>query len=98
MRLASERPTALPDILDPRLDPIERDAWVLALVRLILGPGAKITDYQAYLRHGPFLPAQLAVGLEKALLDLSARMEESGLDDPRQALNLAVFEDFFPGK
>ncbi len=98
MRLASERPTALPDILDPNLDPMERDAWVLALVRLLLGPGARIVDYPTFLRDGPFLPRQLAVGLEKALLDLSARMEESGFDDPRQALNLIVFEDFFSPK
>jgi Bacteriophage CI repressor helix-turn-helix domain len=98
MRLATERPTALPDILDPALDPVERDAWVLALVRLTLGQGAKITDYPAFLQHGPFLPSQLAVGLEKALLDLSARMEESGLADPRQALNLIVFDDFFTPK
>lgn len=98
MRLASERPTALPDILDPSLDPVERDAWVLALVRLVLGPAARIVDYPTFLRDGPFLPRQLAVGLEKALLDLSARMEESGFDDPRQALNLIVFEDFFSPK
>ncbi len=98
MRLASERPTSLPDILDPSLDPVERDAWVLALVRLTLGPGAKIVDYPTFLRDGPFLPRQLAVGLEKALLDLCARMEETGSDDPRQALNLIVFEDFFNPK
>lgn len=98
MRLTTERPTALPDILDPSLDAVERDAWVLALVRLVLGPGAKIVDYPTFLRDGPFLPRQLAVGLEKALLDLSARMEESGLEDPRQALNLIVFEDFFSSK
>lgn len=98
MRLASERPTSLPDILDPSLDPVERDAWVLALVRLILGSGAKIIDYPTFLRDGPFLPKQLAVGLEKAVLDLNARMEEAGSDDPRQALNLIVFEDFFSSK
>ena len=98
MRLTTERPTALPDILDPSLDAVERDAWVLALVRLVLGPGAKIVDYPTFLRDGPFLPRQLAVGLEKALLDLSARMEETGLEDPRQALNLIVFEDFFSSK
>jgi Bacteriophage CI repressor helix-turn-helix domain len=98
MRLTTERPTALPDILDPSLDAVERDAWVLALVRLVLGPGARIVDYPTFLRDGPFLPRQLAVGLEKALLDLSARMEESGLEDPRQALNLIVFEDFFSSK
>lgn len=98
MRFASERPTALPDILDPNLDPVERDALVLALLRLVLGFGARIVDYPTFLRDGPFLPIQLAVGLEKALLDLSARMEESGIVDPRQALNLIVFEDFFSPK
>lgn len=98
MRLTSERLTALPDILDPALDPVDKNALILALVRLVLGLGSKITDYPHFLMHGPFLPTSLAVGLEKALLDINARMEESGMDDPRQALNLIVFEDFFSPK
>jgi hypothetical protein len=92
MRLASERPTSLSDILDPFLDAVDRDAWVLVLLRPILGPEARIADYPT------FLPKQLAVGLEKAFLDLSARTEEIGSVDPRQALNLIVFEDFFSPK
>ena len=98
LRLATERPTSLPDFLDPAFDPVERDALILALVRLVLGFGTKITDYPHFLMHGPFLPAQLAAGIEKALLDLAARMTEGELDDPRQALNLIVFEDFFAPK
>ena len=97
-RLASERPTSLPDFLDPDFDPVERDALILALVRLTFGQCVKLKDYPAFLQHGPFLPSQLAVGIEKALLDLMARMAEVGLDDPRQALNLIVFEDFFAQK
>jgi len=98
MRLVSERPTKLPDLLDPELDPVERNAMVLALTRLVLGFGAKITDYPHFLMHGPFLPAQLALGLEKAFLDIEARMEEGVLDDPRQAMTLIVFEEFFAPK
>lgn len=94
-RLASEVPTLLPDFLDPRWDATERNALTLALVRLILGYGAEIRDYPAFLSKGPFLPAQLSVGVEKALLDLSARMTEGELEDARQALNLIVFEEFF---
>lgn len=95
VRMAGERPTLLPDLLDPQFDPVEREALNLALLRLVTGPGAKIKDYPSFLQHGPFLAAQLAIGLEKALLDLSAAMTENDLEDPRQALNLMVFEDFF---
>ena len=98
LRLASERPTSLPNFLDTAFDPVDRDALILALVRLVLGPGSKITDYPAFLQHGPFLPAQLAAGAERALLDLTARMTEAGIEDPRQALNLIVYEDFFTQK
>lgn len=70
----------------------------MALVRLILGTGREITDYTAFLRLGGFLPAQLAIEMEKALLDISARMEEEGLEDPSKALNMIVFEDFFAAK
>ena len=98
LRLATEKPTSLPDFLDPAFDPVEHNALALALVRLVLGADAKITDYPTFLKHGPFLPAQLAVGVEKALLDLIGRMTEAGIDDPQQALNLIVFEDFFAAK
>ncbi|MFZ1338463.1 MAG: hypothetical protein WAS26_05365 [Paracoccaceae bacterium] len=98
LRLASELPTSLPGFLDPAFDPVERDALILALVRLVFGTGAKIKDYPAFLTHGPFLPAQLATGVEKALLDLMSRMTEGRLDDPRQALNLIVFESLLEPK
>ncbi len=98
MRMVSERPTKLPDLLDPEFDPVDRNALILSLTRLVLGFGAKITDYPHFLMHGPFLPAQLAQGLEKALLDIEARMEEGVLDDPRQAMTLIVFEEFFSQK
>lgn len=97
-RLASEVPTLLPDFLDPRWDETERNALKLALVRLILGYGSEIRDYPAFLSKGQFLPAQLAVGVEKALLDLSARMTEGELEDARQALNMIVYEEFFAPK
>lgn len=98
MRFLSENPTSLPDFLDPKFDPVERQALVLALLRLIRGYGSKITDYRTFLQHGGFLPAQLAVGIEKALFDITARMTEGELDDPYKALNLIAYEDFFPEK
>jgi Bacteriophage CI repressor helix-turn-helix domain len=98
VRLASVTRTSLPDFLDPKFDPVEREALILAMVRVISGFGSRITDYRAFLQHGPFLLAQLALGIEKALLDLTVRMTESELDDARQALNLIVYEDFFSAK
>lgn len=98
VRLSSENSTSLPDILDPAFVPVVRDALILALVRMTLGQGVKIKDYPTILQHGPFLPSQVALGVEKALLDLMARMADVELDDPRQALNLIVFEDFFTPK
>lgn len=98
VRFLSESPASLPDFLDPKFDPVERQALVLALWRLIRANGPKITDYRTFLQHGGYLPAQLAVGIEKALLDLTARMTEHDLDDVHKALNLIVFEDYFPEK
>lgn len=96
VKFASETPTSLPDFLDPRFDPAEKNALILALVRLIRGGGAEITaDYKSFLSRGPFLPAQMATGLEKALLDITARMEAEQLEDARQALNLIVYDEFF---
>lgn len=71
---------------------------MLALTRLILERSSKLTNFSAFLTHDPLLPAQLPVGVEKVLLDLAAQMEDGALDDPRQALNLIIFEDFFSPK
>jgi hypothetical protein len=98
LRFLSKKPTSLPDFLDPKFDPVERQALVLALLRLFRGYGSKITDYRTFLQHGGFLPAQLAVGIEKALLDITARMTEGEIDDPYKALYLIAYEDFFPEK
>lgn len=95
-RFASSLPTLLPDLVDPGFDEVERKAIVLALMRLIRGYGQQIVDYRAYLSKGGFLPAQLAVGVEQALLDLAAKMAEENLDDAQQALNLIVLEELFP--
>ena len=95
VKLASEQPTLLPDFLDLQFDATEREALALALVRLVLNFGPQMQDYPSFLKHGPFLPAKLAIGVEKALLDLSARLTECEVDDPFQALNLVVFEEFF---
>tara|TARA_R110002124_G_scaffold283200_1_gene458861 strand:- start:788 stop:1228 length:441 start_codon:yes stop_codon:yes gene_type:complete len=96
--MATDTPTLLPDLANPEFSDVERNAMILALVRLVRGYGANISDYTAFLSKGPFLPAQLAVGLEKALLDLNARMTDGELEDARQALNLIVFEELFPSK
>lgn len=98
VKMASERPTLLPDFLNPEFEPIEHEALVLALVRLIQGSKADVADYPSFLKNGPFLPARLAVGVEKALIDLSARLTEGDIEDPRQATNLLIFEDFFGNK
>jgi len=96
VKFASEAPTSLPDFLDPQFDPVEANALILALVRLIRGAGAEITaDYKSFLGRGPLIPAQLATGVESALLDISARMEAEQLEDARQALNLIVYDEFF---
>lgn len=96
--MATDAPTLLPDLANPEFSDVERNAMILALVRLVRDYGANISDYTAFLSKGPFLPAQLAVGLEKALLDLDARMTDGELEDARQALNLIVFEELFPSK
>ena len=67
---------------------MERDAWVLALLRPILETSAGIADCPVDLRNGPFLPKQLAVGLENTQIDLCARSEDVRSDDPMQALSL----------
>lgn len=67
----------------------------LALMRLIKGFGAQITDYPSYLSKGGFLHAQMAIGVEKALLDINALMDDEGLNDAQQCLNLIVFNEFF---
>jgi Bacteriophage CI repressor helix-turn-helix domain len=97
-RFASERSTTLPDLVDPNLDPVDRQALVLALVRFALQSEGKMANYPGFLKVSGFLPAQLSVGMDKALIDLAARMEESGIDDPYQAMNLIVFEEFFDRK
>jgi hypothetical protein len=84
--------------MSPKFDPVERQALVLALLRLIRGYGSKITDYRTFLQHSGFLPAQLAAGIDKAVLDITARMTEGEIDDPHKALNLIAYEDFFPEK
>jgi hypothetical protein len=87
-----------PTFWTQKIDPVERQASVPALLRLIRSYVSKITDYRTFLQHGGFLPAQLAVEIEKALFDVTARMTEGEVDDPYKALNLIAYEDFFPEK
>ncbi len=98
VRMASERPTILPDLVNPQFDDTERSALTLALVRFIRDNASVTQDYQAFLSKGGFLPAKLAIAMEKALLDVSARMEEGELEDAWRALNLIVFEELFQAK
>lgn len=97
-RLAKEVLSFPPDFLDSSWTATERAALSLALLRLIKGFGAQLTDYPSVLSKQGFLPAQLAVGVERALLDLSARMTESGIDDPTQCLSLMAYEEYFEVK
>jgi len=97
-RLAEETPTLLPDFLNPTWSEEEKAAMRLALIRLIKGFGSQITDYPSYVSKVGFLPAQMATGIERALLDVMARMEKDGLDDPRQCADLIAYEEFFAVK
>lgn len=94
-QMAEGQVTFLPDFLDKSLTRVDRAAMTLALMRLIKGFGAQITDYPTYLSKGGFLEAQMAIGVEKAFLDITALMEEGGMDDAQQCLNLIVFNEFF---
>lgn len=88
-----------PDMDDPTWTEAEQAACELALVRLIRGWGAEnLADYTGYLMKGPFVRAQLAMGLERAVFDLYAKMEETGLEDPLQCARLMVYEELYQGE
>ena len=72
MPLLSDRPTSLPDMLEPNHGPAERKVIVRARVRLVIAWGPKMTNYSGHLQHGGYLAAQLALGLERAFLDMTA--------------------------
>lgn len=97
-RLAKEVLAFPPDLLDRSWSPVEHAAMTLALVRLIKGSADDVGDFPRFLSKVSFLAPRLAVGLEHALIDLSARMTEAGIEDPTQCLNLIVFEEFFAPK
>ncbi|WP_375263263.1 hypothetical protein [Palleronia sp.] len=40
-------------------------------------------SYPGFLRRGSFVPAQLQIHVESALLDLLNEMEQGGYDDPQ---------------
>ena len=88
-----------PDMDDPTWTDAEHAACDLALVRLIRGWGAdNLGDYTGYLMKGPFVRAQLAMGLERAVFDLYAKMEETGLEDPLQCARLMAYEELYQGE
>lgn len=97
-RLAQEVLAFPPDLLDPSWTPVEHAAMTLALVRLVKGIGDELKDFPHFLTNHGFLTPRLAVGVEHALLDLTARMTESGVEDPTQCLTLIVYEEFFAAK
>ncbi len=94
-QMAEGQVTFLPDFLDKTLTDVDRAAMKLALVRLIKGFGAQLTDYPTYLSKGGFLSAQMAIGVEKAFLDITALMDDEGMNDAQQCVNLIVFNEFF---
>jgi hypothetical protein len=88
-----------PDMDDPTWTEAEQAACELALVRLIRGWGAdNLGDYTGYLRSGPFVRAQFAMGLEKAVFDLYAKMDATGIEDPLQCARLMVYEELYQGE
>lgn len=94
-QMADGQVTFLPDFLDKALTDVDQAALTLALMRLIKGLGAQITDYPAYLSKGGFFNAQMAIGVEKAFLDITALMAGDDLNDAQQCLNLIVYNEFF---
>ncbi|MFN4172141.1 MAG: hypothetical protein ACK4GW_10345 [Pseudorhodobacter sp.] len=94
-QMAQGQITFLPDFINKTLTDVDQAAMTLALMRLIKGFGAQISDYRTYLAKGGFLNAQMAIGVEKAFLDITALMAEEGMDDAQQCLNLIVFNEFF---
>ncbi|MBQ2260390.1 MAG: hypothetical protein II336_03375 [Loktanella sp.] len=94
--MADGQVTFLPDFLDEGLTELDNAAMTLALMRLIRVFGAEITDYRSYLAKGGFLRAQMAVGVEKAYLDITAKLSEAEDMDVKQCLNLIVYDELFP--
>lgn len=94
-QMADGQVTFLPDFLDKALTDVDQAALTLALMRLIKGFGAQITDYPTYLSKGGFLNAQMAIGVEKAFLDITALMSDDDLNDAHKCLDLIVYKEFF---
>lgn len=95
VQMAEGQTTFMPDFLDEGLTEVDRAAMQLALMRLIKGFGAQMVDYRDYLSKGGFLLPQMAVGVEKAFLDLTRKLSESENSDITQCLNLIVYDEFF---
>lgn len=94
-----------PDMDDPNWTEAEHAACELAHVRLIRGRGAdNLGDHTGYLMRGPFLRAQRAIGLERAVfelyakMDLCAKMDATGIEDPLQCVRLTVCEEHHQGE
>lgn len=60
----------------------KRGALFLAIMRMHRG-WPEMDSYPGFLRRGSFVPAQLQIHVESALLDLLNEMEQGGYDDPQ---------------
>ena len=88
----SEKPFDLP--LDQWTDE-ENAAMQLALYRFIRAKENTLKSYPEFLSYAGTLWPKFSVLLERSFLDVSSHMEERGVTDAMQCVNLIVFEEFF---
>lgn len=88
----SERPFDLP--LQQWSDE-ENAAMKLALYRIIRDKEGSLSTYPEFLSFSGYLWPKFTVILERSFLDVVGQMEERGISDARECVNLIVFEEFF---
>lgn len=91
----SERPFDLP--LEQWSDE-ENAAMKLALYRIIRDKEGTLTSYPEFLSYSGLLWPKFTILLDRSFLDVVAQMEERGIEDPADCVNLVVYEEFFENK
>jgi transcriptional regulator with XRE-family HTH domain len=76
----------------------ENAALSLALLRHGAWQAPIVQDYGAFLSKAGFIVPQLLSQMQTALDDLRRAMQTRGIDDPRQCLQVMVWEEFFGRK
>jgi len=67
----------------------------LALYRIIRDKEGSLSTYPEFLSFSGYLWPKFTVILERSFLDVVGQMEERGISDARECVNLIVFEEFF---